>query len=1237
VVGNLSADAAACGSAVPEPRRYHSMAWFFVESPVDFGSGGSERWVQRGVLLHGGVDESSGAVLDDEWLLDLTHLGTGACPWISLGNSGIASFSGGLAWDPTRERFVFAPGYLDEAAATAASDGVWSAEPGDLASGLGWSSLTTLPSIEYAASDLGDTTPSNAGYWPSLDCNSSFRQVPCAYSSAMAGRLGECLGEGIFEHDEDCDDDLCSSGTFYLSNVKTFASANPCLATLRCDGTEMDNDYYQPACAEDPICLSGGSAETGAYDSANVAGLAEFALGLDPNSGDVLIAGGTTGCEGDCSAWSVVAGLDDDADEHLATASADPLIVVDGSAASLDGYPESASAGTAVPPDSTHGRRGAAGAVTGPWWSFSSHAFSGTGSLVQVGGTLHQDLGRGRQHQLRCEFADGAPGDICNFCMQASSDWIEGDRAYSSATAGLVDGWDNVAVYDAGAGTWDGQGDIGQRIYAAATWFGDEQVLVWGGEDPWGELSDISAWDTSAGARTLWAPSEPWGGVSGGAAAYDPVTRTAFLFGGGTDDIVYTYAADPLAGDQNLERTEGTLSGSTLTAHAVNATLGHDGSTWRVGGSYAFSVACASGSECFAEDAIFLVATESATEIATLQVVVTYPDTGASYTIEPHYQVPTGDGFTTVYARLPRIVTEGMDVQVAVEWESLPVEEGGFTDCVENKRKDASLCRYQTGGDDTATPDDERTDVVILAAVPVVPGSLGTATDLAPTTTFTLPAGWQGVAPGAPDTALTTFSGLANLERGSESHTHMPLLIAAEGLSRITTLTSASASSLPVWIDPAIDRPASAYADFLDDGTAQADLDWLEATVAALPGSPVNVLVLARSAAEEVAWTDPAVGDSANGEAFPGLTVTWAAHADGVPLYYARATALHEIAHQATAFRVQPQPPYDAGARWVVEGVPTLLTWMRLGDQPVFSSYGAEGQDEPYDAALALATATCANSADDMELDGADDSVAYMFGPYSLMQLYWTYRAHGGSEPGFWANLVAFFERTDNRSAATVDELISTWLAEPTFYTEWVRGNREGTPLLAVTRAEADTSACLDTGACEPVDALLTVDQVQLVQLSTANGCLIDAPSFSNVPYFVYCGAYGTAGVAPFEGCEAGAPTTIPNALSAASVDITLTLDPAVAADPFPARVQLLANDNLLPGWMPTAGFGDVASASPYRRFLVCADPSDTECGGDADGDGWPARADCDDSDASYNPAAAPLALSDPDNNCDGW
>ncbi len=1237
MVGDLSADAAACGSAVPDPRRYHSMAWFFVESPLDFGSGGTERWVQRGVLLHGGVDESSGAVLDDDWLLDLTHAGTGACPWISLGGSGIASFSGGLAWDPARERFVLAAGYLDEAAATAASDGVWSAEPAELAAGLGWTGLATLPSIEYATSDLGDTTTSTAGYWPSLDCSTTARSVPCQYSSAGAARLGECLGEAIFELDESCEDDLCSSGAFYTSNIDTFATVTPCAATLDCDGTTMANDFYQPACADDPVCLSGGTAGTSAYADASVAGLAEFALGLDPNTGDVLIGGGTTGCEGDCSAWAALAGLDDDADEHLAIASADPLVVVDGSTATLAGYPESASAGTAVPPDSTHGRRGAAGAITGPWWSFGTHTFSGTGSLVQVGGTLHQDLGKGRQHQLRCEFASGAPADICNFCMQASSDWIEGDPAYSNGISGLVDGWDNVAVYDAGAGTWDGQGDIGQRLYAAATWFGDEQVLVWGGEDPWGELSDLSAWDTSAGARTLWAPSEPWGGRSGGAAAYDPVRRTAYLFGGGTNDTVYTYAADPLAGDQYLERTEGTLSGSTITAHAVNATFGYDGTTWTLGGSYAFNVTCSSGSECFAEDAIFAVATESATELATLQVVVTYPDTGASYTIEPYISAGLGDGFTMLYARLPRIVTEGMDVQVAVGWESEPIEQASFTDCIENNRADAALCRYRTGADDSTTPGDERTDLVILAAIPVVPGTLADATDIAPTTSFSLPAGWQGVAPGSPDAALSAFSGLGNLERGSESHTHMPLLVAAEGLSRLTTLTSASGTSLPVWIDPVIDRSATAYADFLDDGTAQADFDWLEANVASLPGWPVNLLVLARSTAEEVAWTDPAVGDAANGEAFPGLAVTWASHADGVPLYYARGTTLHELAHQVTAYRLQPQPQYLEEARWVVEGVPTLLTWMRLGDQPLFSTYGAAGQDEPYEAALALAAATCANSADDLEVDGADNSVAYMHGPYTLMQLYWTYRAHGGSEPGFWANVILFFERTDGRSAATVNELISTWMLEPSFYTEWVQRGRAGTPLLALTRAEADTTACLDTGACDPVDALVSVEQVQVAQLGVANGCAVDAPLFSSVPYFVFCQMAASTGVAPFEGCEATAPTTIPAVLSTASEDLTLTLDASVTSEPFPAYVQVLANDGLLPGWIPTAGYWRAWPDAGYRRFLVCADVGDVDCGGDADGDGWPARTECDDADASYNPGASPLPLADPDNNCDGW
>jgi hypothetical protein len=67
-------DVSAC-SAVPDARRYHHMAYLLLDTPIQVAATSSRpaRVVERGFVLHGGVDASHADLYDDVWLFDIGH------------------------------------------------------------------------------------------------------------------------------------------------------------------------------------------------------------------------------------------------------------------------------------------------------------------------------------------------------------------------------------------------------------------------------------------------------------------------------------------------------------------------------------------------------------------------------------------------------------------------------------------------------------------------------------------------------------------------------------------------------------------------------------------------------------------------------------------------------------------------------------------------------------------------------------------------------------------------------------------------------------------------------------------------------------------------------------------------------------------------------------------------------------------------------------------------------------
>ncbi len=1210
-------DAGGCGAAVPAARSFHAAAWFFLDSPVEAAA---DRWVERGILVTGGQSESTGDLLADSWLFDLTNLGVAECPWISLGSSGSGSASSSLGWDPTRGRFVRVGGFADDGVSQYTDDGVYTATVQELVDGLGWTVAGALPDRTVSTSSIGDGD-AEALPWPVLDCEEPYsRAAPCDWADSLPwSDFMALITDG-------CD-------SFNPAHYVTeWGLVSPAQSEVQCkSGLAPHNSWYLDACADDPYVLTTDNDASMAYDSASSPGRAEASGAFDPVTGVAWVHGGTTGCEGSCAAWADVGQLDLSGRDGLHLANGDELLQLDGAVVTNEGVVHpGALAETVMPPDTSYGRRAAGSAWVGVDWDFAAGEFTGAGWIAAVGGTRHHELGLGRQHELRCEDETGDSMNACGYCVDTTGAWIEGEPAYTDAVDGLVSGSMVLSVLDPGA-AWSGQGDVGARVYAAASWFGGDEMLLWGGSGASGARSDLLAWDTqgggASGAGAWYAASEPWGPREGGTAVYDPITRTAYLFGGANDTAVYTFARQPGTADAALvsgahaNLQQGVEVGATVEPEVRASITSADGVAWLLGSEWEVEVDCLAGVDCFVDTLSMYVATETSSELDDFSVTVTYDDHGDSYTLEPFTKTYTGEGDTFVQVRLPRLLTDGGGVDVNAGWFGSAREFADRSQAVDNNRQDATLGKYPLGADDASTPEDDRPALVILADAPVIPGGLegGGFRQL---TEFNLPAGWQGVAGGTPDTAFGAYTASAYPSRGSFAFPS--LMSTALVLDR--TLTTTLGASVYLWRDDGIALTPSAHSGYLTDSTGdarpEADVAWLEATVRPFATEPVQVVLTRRSAAEELGVA--ATASWTAGEAFPGLTQVLAADVGGTPTAEARSVVLHELVHELFLFRHLPDGGVLSTGRWWAEGSARLVEHLRLSDGASLRA-----------TATALAAATCAGYGDDPELEADDAVVAYEFGAYTVAQLHWSYLAAGGTAADFWVEVQALHSTAGELDSVTLDDFISTQLGLPRFYAEWVMADRRGTPLVSLTDVSPDNSACLDTGPCEPTSATMTVSQVQDLQMTTANGCLHDAPLFTDVPWFLQCHPPGYAEPTFFE-CDAGATTlfsSMPRTLSGASAVVALTVDPLMAAVAWPTWIRPIANDALLPGGVPAEG----VYATGTRAYVVCARPGDADCGGDNDGDGWSMDAECNDAEPTWNPGVTPGPLAGPDTNCDGW
>ena len=450
----------------------------------------------------------------------------------------------------------------------------------------------------------------------------------------------------------------------------------------------------------------------------------------------------------------------------------------------------------------------------------------------------------------------------------------------------------------------------------------------------------------------------------------------------------------------------------------------------------------------------------------------------------------------------------------------------------------------------------------------------------------------------------------------------------------------ANGAAIGVWIDDGL--AAATRAAVFDHVLVemQGDLEFLQERLGVLGG--VDHLVFVRPT--------PTEGSSFRGRGGGMFVRAFQANGDLHAGGDFRATTVHEMAHRWFGGRREAA----ADARWVEEGMPTLLAIMRYPLGPHRSRQLFEG------LVRMGRTATDPGLTADLETDSHVDSVVYDLGAYTLAQLHATLR---GRDPlkthaDIWAEWRDFLSVGDpgNQFAASDVEafLQSLWL-EPgpagssSFYAEWIETGRVGTPLLGIREFEY--------GGPGPTD-------VRWVEVHQAQVDELGWPVFTDVPYQLACDSLPELGKRSFAECQRGwelevAPPGLLGSRSAGAGSaverIDLTPNPALndPAAAMPSFLALISNQMLLP---ESIAYGDVLGGQPRgggeeppaETWLWRCSPlgmPHPRCDltqNDADLDGYATLEDCDDLDASVHPDAdqTPWAFTAQpvdDENCDGW
>lgn len=1192
-------DLSACAAA-PDARRYSHGAFFYVEEPVTLTDAAGTFSIERGFVLYGGISPS-GSVYDDLWVYDLTNAGASIYTPTAISAGTVAEY---CPWHSI----------TSDASSTA---GVYSG------------TLTFDPDTQEVALIGGFTRDASADFAGSSIYTLDLHDLGSGFAASAD------LGDASFDFAE-VGEPLCQDPAPVVcfdisagdcSVVATDTTVDACANDLGAGWPETCSDAEgeyggtvgpYAGCAGDPYCVSGGSTTT-TY-SVEQDGIAEACAIWNPMARDIESHGGTTGCAGDCSGWDDLFSADLIGTESLHSANISGVLSYDGGSGTTwtepdasEYYPLPSEGRPEWPVGASWGFRQAGCATVGSDFDLSERDWSADASFATliVGGTRHQDAVPYKQYVLEC-------GDsYCGQCLDYSSGYEAGENPYAAEDDGTMGPGHSVTRYDGVAYTALSLSPALDGLRGASVApMGGQKVIVVGGIDYATGSAQPSVDVVDAGDGSVEYIADI-GARDGAVSVFDPVAGVAYIFGGSdSDSSVYA-----VTGPESVSANQGPL----LTPGAADVEMSWDAtaSEWSDSVSYTLVHTC-SGSGCFSDQIDVTYVTDIVSEITGADVQVTYSLTsGAEWSgsVGPMLALSrdVDGGTSTARYRLPKIMANGDAVTLTVTQSARTAtrytDSEGFYSFQKAIESTNGLAAFEIG----STDPNEGYGMFALPAWPAFDpsnpeGSLDQVIQV--DTRILPPAGFRPVAPGDPSdegdaTNFTGFTGVTPLEYAA---------YAIEDLQAPVSTTTAGGSVVYCYSDGGLTTAATAVDSYVATALPE-QIAFIESRLGPFPVPTEHVMFLRPTSH---AYHD--LGRSKAGSLFvddfsPDGTPSLEDNSDFT------ATALHELGHVWFG----TMRGFTHESNWLIEGMPELLTAIHDPTNVAIQGVLSRGVFD------VLGTQLNGGSTDleDVSADDAEKFAAYYeIAPYTLAQFHAVLLGLGYSDEDIWAAWRSFLESGAFLQPIELSDVQAFFasLGRSAFYTQWVQEARVGTPLLALTDFQWDAAS--GTGA-------YTVAQVQGE---------FGFPDVSEVAFYLGCYPSSDPSGVSFDQCSVSGWNTYgqPVVMTSPTWNDMLT---ASVDDPTPAVVGLVANQGLLPEWVPTyATASDPAVSGALAWSTYCsgaaADSGDTAgpilqlCPDDVDidGDGFGSFSDCDDGNASVYPGAPELyPASGQDLNCDGW
>lgn len=1266
--GVVSTGTTAAGNcaAVPAARRFHQLSWFITdpaEGPILLTSqGGNPVWVERGILVYGGADASTDALLSDLWLFDLSNpdvwdrsvgaasellaaadpadLDAGLydyCRWHQLDSSGNPPLArGSMVYVPDLERFVVVGGWTEGGGTSWTTGDVMALDLRDIEAGA-----TTF-------STLGAGLPTATATWHLNAALNSAGDVLCqgTYTSEIINFVGE--------HICTLSSSKCTGCITYVSTV--YGSGADCSAIYEVGQCPLAGGAYA-ACADDVYCTEGLTAEQRSVASPGLAG--HVAL-YDPVADRIRVFGGASGCAGEeCGAYedALEEGQAGQPSERATLLNDVDLSIDPGTGAvttvAVDRERFAAGAGEwpteeldAWPSQASPGVHQLAVALTGLSWDRSSHAW--TGSAVAAfgkGGTRYTALAP----YQRLVFPEGVPdtGDpgACAWtdsCFQEPGEWLviqvaDDEGGEDDSLISATDGTTRIDL-SATSHDYDSSGlvSVSDAVRNAAMVATDpERLLLIGGRNSSGVTGDVVDIELG-GASTVVADI---GDRYGAGVAWDPVRRTAYVFGGSSDTSVrtVTYDDDPIARGSNSSFSMGPVSVD------VQAPATDPSEPWTLDTKFDVTHTCqdsAGGDQCFISWMfVYVPLRPGSSDLATLEIelafsdgTVTTPMVAGLYEMEEHRAVRYD-------LRLPRWLEDGESVSVSVRYQALPTAVERYQDAVGLERPVLQVFSHSGISWD-----------FLLGSLPAWAGTGG---------------GWEDSAAQLVEADFTVDppSGYAVTGNGQlldrTATVDVQLYGAPPGRPRDFTLLMMedleywgtypwTGGEIDVFVDSGIDWTSAAWTELethLEAGV-DTDLTYLESILGLMPRATPQLLLLRQDPASDL-----------RGHSLHGTVAAFLLDIDGeewgtglTSSNEARAVLAHEWAHTWIGQDVR----FEGETEWFGEGLCQMVA------QSMYDSLWASGEYGTLASTTWLrdrlrdgASASLPDLSDDLEVS---TQLGYGVGSYVLLQAYLRYRATGATHAAFWWVAAGWLDAFADGGEATpsdVQSVLTAWTGSGAFYTDWVDGGIEAIPMLGLTAFEYDDVSA-GPGSAE-------LRQVQREMFPAWHG----GAAIEGVPFLLACAPWTSdhsrRDDPAFNECVSltgsDVAAAVPTLTGSDPMSVSLS-EVASSGDPMPVEYVLhtgaylhIDRDSIDP-YLPEervlrrCRFG---ATTPADCAIVEDTGDPTGCAEstyDADGDCYPAPDDCDDANAGVHPLQV-AAAEDPcsagvgsptvDHNCDGW